>query len=409
MTAQIKIEIEMIYKMTKVKLVHSAYLSARNGANTVMRSLLESKDEFAKYGIEMDSLSPDRFAPRSFEAGSADSKKNCRRARIKGWIKSVAQYCRLAADLIIYLSEMRPAKKIVKYYINSNPDKNEVAFFHTLVPCYYYLKLRKQKQHTVVVFHTNGDNLKMSRMYYKALEKSLVYKKMLRMEQYVIEHVDRIIFVAEMAKDNFLALHPEADAKKVSYIYNGVPNVEITHSSVLKEDEFEFCCVASVSIRKGQHYIVEALNSIPKEKLPKVHFTMVGDGPDRASLENQVRTYGLTEYVTFVGVSNEVDKYLSKSDVYILLSEDEGLPMAIIEAMRASLPIVSTPVGGIPEMIDHEKNGLLINPSVKAVKELLFHLNDYNWRVMGAEARKTFEEKFSIGKMIEGYAKILRS
>ena len=393
--------------MKSVRLIHSLYLSARNGANTVMRSLLESKDVFYKYGIEISSLTPDSLAPRSFEPGSTDSKKNMRRARVREWLKSLAQHSRLAADVLIYLTDMRPAKRIVKYYINSNPDKDEVAFFHTLAPCYYYLKMRNQKQHTVVVFHTSGDNLKMSRMYYKAFEKSLVYKKMLKMEQYIIEHADRINFVSALAKNHFLELHPNANNGKVSFVYNGIPDDLKLKRLKPANEMMEICCVASISIRKGQHFIIEALKEIPTNKLPKVHFTFIGDGPDRERLEKDVVENSLKKYVSFVGVSYEVDKYLVNSDAYILPSEDEGLPMAIIEAMHASIPISSTPVGGIPEMEDDGKNGLLINPSKDAIKELLLHFTDYDWEEMGKNSRKTFEEKFTIEKMVEGYSKLL--
>ncbi len=393
--------------MKKVKLIHNGYLSARNGANTVMRSLLECKDAFAKYNLEISSLTPDSFVPRSFEPNSTDSALNNRRAKIKKWLKGIAQYSRLAADLMMYLSDLRSGKKIALTYINSNPNKEEVVFFHSLIPCYYYLKHRKVTQKTVVVCHTNGDNFKMDRMYYRALEKSMVYKKMLKMEQYVIEHADRINFVAEMAMNNFLMLHPEADKNKVSYIYNGISDTIETFSGRKENDVMEICCVASISNRKGQHYIIDALKGMSGNELPRVHVTFIGDGPDREKLEKEVQESGLSNYATFVGISYKVDEYLVNSDAYILPSEDEGLPMAIIEAMRASLPVISTPVGGIPEMINHGYNGLLINPCVDDVKNLFMHLNDYDWKLMSKHARKTFEEKFSINKMVEGYAKLL--
>ena len=395
--------------MKKVVLIHNNYLSARNGANTVMRSLLDSKSLFANYGIEIGSLTPDSFVPRSFEPNSSDAVMNSRRAKAKKWLKTFAQHSRLAADMMMYLSEFRSAQRIASFYVNSDPSKDEIVFFHSLVPCYYYLKLRKQYQKTILVCHTNGDNFKMDRMYYRALEKSCAYKKMLKMEQFVIDHVDRINFVAEMARENFLTLHPEIDNKKVSFIYNGVPdNPDLRHIKKEK-DLIEICCVASISNRKGQHYIIEALKSLPKKDMPKVHFTFVGDGPDRDNLENVVKNSDLMDYVSFVGISYDVDKYLEVSDAYILPSEDEGLPMAIIEAMRSSLPIISTRVGGIPEMIDHERNGLLIDPAVEDIRELLLHINEYDWCEMGKNARLTFEKKFSVFKMVEKYANLLLS
>ena len=139
-----------------------------------------------------------------------------------------------------------------------------------------------------------------------------------------------------------------------------------------------------------------------------MHFTFVGDGISRAQLEKDVKDSGLNGYVTFIGVTNNVDEYLKNSDIYILPSEDEGLPMAIIEAMRASLPIISTSVGGIPEMIENGINGLLIAPNADSIVNVLEHIEDCDWLSMGQCARRTFEDKFTLEKMLRGYSTILK-
>ncbi len=393
--------------MPNVKLIHSGWLSAPNGANTVMNALLNSKEQFEANNIFITSLTLDTCTPRSFSNAAQQSCKAIWRARIKRWLKQMSKYSRLASDIVIYLSEIRPAKKVVNEYLKSNPDTNEVVFFHNLIPCFYYIKQRKKRQRTVLVCHTNGDNFKMHRIYYPTLEHSRIYKKMLEMEKYVMGHVDRINFVAYMAKDNFLKLHPSIEPCKVSYIYNGVKN-EIRSCRSRKQDGvIEFCCVASISKRKGQIYILEALKMFKEDSRPKVHFTFVGDGIDKRRLEEEVHLCRLDDYISFVGVSQNVDDYLVNSDVFILPSEDEGLPMAIIEAMRASLPIVATLVGGIPEMVDNGVNGLLIYPNANDVFEVLNKIDSYDWQAMGRNARNTFENKFTLDKMVDGYSKLL--
>lgn len=392
----------------KVKLIHPGWLTAPNGANTVMNALLNSRSLFEEKGIDLTSLTLDVIVPRSFDNTSQNSKVAIWRARIKSWLKNATKFSRFACDIIIYLSDLRPSKRIVKQYIESERKENEVAFFHSLSPCYYFLKNNKTKQPAVVVLHTNGENFKMEKIYYPKLEKSLVYKKLLKMEKYVLENVSRINFVSSKSRETFINLHPEIDAGKIFYIYNGVANEIKSKRSRAESSVMEFCCVASITRRKGQHYIIDALKRFERDTMPKVHFTFVGEGTDRGDLEMDVKNNGLEEYVTFVGISHNVDDYLVNSDGFILPSDDEGLPMAIIEAMRASLPIVSTPVGGIPEMVDNEVNGLLIEPSVDAVYQLLVNLEEYDWRGMGVEARKTFVEKFTIDKMVEGYVNLLQ-
>ena len=390
--------------MGKVTLVYDCLLSEKNGANTVIRQLINNS-YLENKGIYVKSLSPDDWGWTGVNQGGANRKKTVKK-HIKSLLLLLTRYSSIATAIYLYFVS-RVSKKISNEYIKSNPPSNEVVFFHTLYPCYYYLKQRKTNQPTVLVMHTSGDTFKMFRTYYRTLDGSLYYKWLLKMEKYVLKRVDRINFVAEKSAQYFLELHPYVNPSKVSFIYNGVPNIKQLERATLNTDRMEFCCVASVSERKGQKYIVEALKEFKNERIPNVHFTIVGDGPDRNILEEDVKKSGLEKFISFVGVSLNVDEYLYRSDAYILVSEDEGLPMAIIEAMRASLPIVSTPVGGIPEMVEHGENGLLIQPCTNEVYNLLNHLNDYNWKEMGNKARQTFEDKFTTEKMLEGYSKLL--
>ncbi|ASP19587.1 putative teichuronic acid biosynthesis glycosyltransferase TuaC [Antarctobacter heliothermus] len=93
---------------------------------------------------------------------------------------------------------------------------------------------------------------------------------------------------------------------------------------------------------------------------PAVHLTIVGDGPDRAALEQQAA--GLP--VTFTGYrsQSEVAEILSKADIFVLPSFAEGLPVVLMEAMAAGLPVITTRIAGVPELVTHGYNGLLVPP-----------------------------------------------
>lgn len=393
--------------MFQVRLIHSTYLSHKNGANTVINLLLNSKEQFKNNGIEINSLAPDEktFSP---EKGGFKAKiRKMVSMSIKSVLSVLAQRYDWAVKKVIQVRDQRSGEMMAKKYLSQNPPENEVAFFHTFFTCYYYLKYRQNKQYTVLVLHTNGEPFKMQRIYYKKLESSPYYQEMLEMERFVLDRVDRIVFVAQKPREVFLQHHPYVDSDKVFYIYNGVENRSI-ESKGRKRDErkpLEICCVASITNRKGQHFIVEALKAM--EKKPSVHFTFVGDGSDRPALEEMVKSNGLQEFVTFAGVTNDVDSFLSRSDAYILPSEDEGLPMAILEAMRAALPIISTPVGGIPELLTDGYNGVMIEPSAESLVDLMQRIDDFDWIVMGKNSRKLFEEKFTVEKMVDGYSKVL--
>jgi glycosyltransferase involved in cell wall biosynthesis len=130
---------------------------------------------------------------------------------------------------------------------------------------------------------------------------------------------------------------------------------------------------------------------------------VIGDGPLLDVLKEKCDKNNINNII-FVGASKEVDKYLSNADVFLLASRDEGLPMAIIEALRCKLPIIGTKVGGIPDMIN-EKNGWLIYPSLEELvvvfEELISRKKDIE--LMGEESYHIFKKRFSIEKMVSSY------
>ena len=122
-----------------------------------------------------------------------------------------------------------------------------------------------------------------------------------------------------------------------------------------------FC--GRVGERKGTFDLIKAFAKLPQEIQNHSQLTIAGDG-DLQTARNFVEKFNLTAYINFVGWVNseDRDKLLAKADIFILPSYNEGLPMAILEAMGWGLPVITTPVGGIPELVIPGKNGLLITP-----------------------------------------------
>lgn len=169
-------------------------------------------------------------------------------------------------------------------------------------------------------------------------------------------------------------------------------------------------CVGTLCERKNQMGILQALASLPNDLQKRYSLTLVGDGNVRNELENFCSKNMHTE-VKFVGSVIDVTPYLLNADIFILLSKDEGLPISILEAMRCSLPIISTQVAGIPEMIEDEKSGYLISPDYQRLSLLLVDLleNNVDLIKMGERAKKLFEQKFTKEKMILAYSNLFHS
>lgn len=134
---------------------------------------------------------------------------------------------------------------------------------------------------------------------------------------------------------------------------------------------------------KGIHYIIESIRKLKKEGV-NVRFYIIGDVPSKryyrykAYLLKMVTSYGLQDQIKFLGFLSEKRKIqvLSEIDIFVLASEYEGTPVSLIEAMMLKKPIIATRVGGIPEMVIHGYNGLLVPPKnpfalYSAIKTLL--------------------------------------
>ncbi|UZJ41337.1 glycosyltransferase family 4 protein [Prosthecochloris sp. SCSIO W1101] len=125
----------------------------------------------------------------------------------------------------------------------------------------------------------------------------------------------------------------------------------------------QLLCVGRLVPAKGQHILLEACTRL-KAKGYTFHLTMVGDGPDRTSLENSTAESGLDGTVTFTGAlgQDKVRTYYDKADIFILASFAEGVPVVLMEAMAKEIPVIATRITGIPELIDHGKDGQLAVP-----------------------------------------------
>ena len=125
----------------------------------------------------------------------------------------------------------------------------------------------------------------------------------------------------------------------------------------------DFLFLGRIHQPKGAFELIKAFSQIPFQLRNLATLTMAGDG-DVETARNLVKDLDLADKITILDWVNsqERDALLAKSDVFVLPSHNEGLPMSMIEAMSFGLSIIATSVGGIPELISHSNNGILIEP-----------------------------------------------
>lgn len=146
-----------------------------------------------------------------------------------------------------------------------------------------------------------------------------------------------------------------------------------------------------------------------RQKYPSAHFLIVGDGVMRAELEAGATQLGLNDCVHFAGFQHEVRPYLAAMDVYMISSNFEGLPVALLEAMAMNLPVVATRVGGIPEVIVDGETGFLVEPrSAAALAGAVDNLlqDPARMSAFGEAGRARVESNFDIGLSIRHIERI---
>jgi glycosyltransferase involved in cell wall biosynthesis len=162
--------------------------------------------------------------------------------------------------------------------------------------------------------------------------------------------------------------------------------------------------------RKGVADLIQACSTaLPGS--PAWHLYLAGEGPDRQILEDEVRSLGLSERVTFLGFVPAPRTLMEQADIFVLASYADPCSLAIGEARAAGCAIVATAVGGTPEMLDFGSAGRLISPGnpsqlADALKELM--QND-EVRHSLRQAAKTGSEVFDVEQAVLGYARVYRS
>ncbi len=171
------------------------------------------------------------------------------------------------------------------------------------------------------------------------------------------------------------------------------------------DEDWVFVTVSRVVPGKRIDQVLNAFARI-RDYVPRSRIIVVGDGSSLGSLREQVEALGVEESVLFLGQRMDVDDLLCASDVFVLASDNEGLPMALLEAMAAGLPSIVTDVGEMPIVVNDGETGLVVPVSSSVeLGEAMRALWDDKSRAkaMGERGRERVKELFGIGTVVSRY------
>lgn len=229
-----------------------------------------------------------------------------------------------------------------------------------------------------------------------------------QVDRRAIEVANKVVMLSETFRPLLMSLG--AADSKLETIYTGI---EFSlGSGKPKDDRIVIACVSRLGPRKGHKILLEALHRIRNQLARvRVRVNIVGDGEMRGELERLASKLRLSD-VEFLGHRDDVAGILSKSDIYVLPTTSDTLPISVIEAMFAGKAIVTTRCGGIPELVQHQATGLLAEPGdvTQLADCLLQLLQDRNLiKQLGRNAKQYANAHLTADKMAANIERVYQS
>lgn len=232
------------------------------------------------------------------------------------------------------------------------------------------------------------------------------------LQRYALKHGVVPVAVGGKVADSLGRLY---GIQRCRVIPNGIPTDRYSRPQVprkewraregFSENEVLFVCVARFFPQKNHALLLSAFAQGPASD-PNAHLVLVGEGVLQKNLEVHAKNLGIERQVHFLGLRADIPNVLGAADVFVLSSDYEGNPLSVMEAMAAGLPIVSTAAGGVPDLFDSGREGLVVPPGdlQSLSKAMAFLAGDRGIRQsLGVAAVRRATANFDVSKMVKAY------
>lgn len=315
---------------------------ANGGLSNYLSAL---KSSLEKRGHRVDIIHPEFFPQRDLRAMHEKAEDEVRR-----FLRS--RYGQVNEDIVSSLRSMLSYEALL-----STTDLKKYDVLHAQDRFTANILGRLNQSYNKPLFFTSHGPMTHRRVQLNLIKRGSVEEAyFFKIDRRAVEVADKVVMLSEALRPIFTDLG--ADSRKLATIYTGIKLKQ--GSGKPKKDRLLISCVSRLSSRKGHKVLLDALHRI-RQHLANVRVYIVGDGEMRGELERLSSKLKLRE-VSFLGHRDDVADILSRSDIYVLPTTNDTLPISIIEAMFAGKAIVTTRCGGIPEIIRHQETGLLVDP-----------------------------------------------
>jgi glycosyltransferase involved in cell wall biosynthesis len=268
---------------------------------------------------------------------------------------------------------------------------------HQYTPFFYAMSARMWRRRPPVIFTEHG-------RWYPDYPR----RRRILFNRLTLRRTDRVVGVGEAVRQALIRNEGFPD-KRVEVIYNGVDvsafdadqpdRASVRREWGLGPDDLVIAQVARLDHLKDHATAIRTIDRVARRR-GNARLLLVGDGPQQEVIEAEIRAHNVQDHVRLLGLRDDIPRLLHAADLFLLTSISEGIPVTLIEAMAARLPIVSTKVGGVAEIVQAGRTGLLTAPGDDAaLAEAVLRLADDPalGRAMGElgheRARTVFSQK----------------
>ena len=232
---------------------------------------------------------------------------------------------------------------------------------------------------------------------YRVNRRKFSLSSLINLGQFSMNQLDRVICQSNDMKSDFIGNYNSMESK-ITIIQNPITNADKVKEYVASGRIKRLVTVGRLGKIKGHERLI---NILSKLKIP-FHYTIIGSGPLEKELFDQIDYLGLTESVTHIPHTNNVNSYLKKNDYFLQGSFSEGFPNALLESCVVGTPVIAFNVpGGTKEIVENGINGFLVEDEAEFL-EKLNHKQDWN----PSEIRESVYKKFNKEKIINDYEQL---
>lgn len=228
-----------------------------------------------------------------------------------------------------------------------------------------------------------------------------------------IQSASFVVCISDFCRSQVLRIAPGLEDRRLDVVRLGVDCVALQPKRELPNEtadasqssSLQLVCTGRMVAAKGHRILLQALASLGASGI-EFSCALIGDGPERSSLESLSAHLGIADRVRFLGAMAHTETLgeVARADVFVLASFAEGLPVALMEAMALGVPCISTTIAAIPELILDGENGLLVSPAnpevlCKALSKLA--LDSDLRRHLGRKARTTVEADYNLANNLD--------